>query len=200
MRFSILVTYLTFLKINYSNCDLFKNAANNKVYQQLESLSKQTTFINIIQKYKGILYKVITMYCKDEDDKKDLEQEILIQIWKSLDTYDDAYAMTTWLYRISMNVAISHYRKTFKHKGKLVSLDAGLLDFTPASEASERSYEQDVLQKLLNELNEFDKALMFLYLEDKDYEVIAQILGITKTNVATKINRIKQKWKQELNT
>ena len=70
MRFSILVTYLTFLKINYSNCDLFKNAANNKVYQQLESLSKQTTFINIIQKYKGILYKVITMYCKDEDDPR----------------------------------------------------------------------------------------------------------------------------------
>jgi len=161
-------------------------------------LSKKAIFIEIIEKYKGILYKVITMYCTEDDDKKDLEQEILIQIWKSLETYNDTYAMTTWLYRISMNVAISHYRKTFKTKGRTVRLDTGLLEFTPAPETSERSYEQDVLRKLLSALNEFDKALMFLYLEDKDYEVIADVLGITKTNVATKISRIKNRWKQEL--
>ena len=140
------------------------------------------------------------MYCADEDDKKDLEQEILIQIWKSLDSYNDTYAMTTWLYRISMNVAISHYRKTFKTKGKTVRLDTGLLEFTAAPETSERSYESDKLKQLLAGLNEFDKALMFLYLEDKDYEVIADVLGITKTNVATKISRIKNRWKQELSS
>ena len=140
------------------------------------------------------------MYCTDDDDKKDLEQEILIQIWKSLDTYNDTYAMTTWLYRISMNVAISHYRKTFKKKDNTIRLDTGLLEFTPAPDTSEGSYEQDLLQKLLAELNEFDKALMFLYLEDKDYEVIARILGISKTNVATKINRIKNRWKQQLSS
>ena len=140
------------------------------------------------------------MYCADEDDKKDLEQEILIQIWKSLDSYNDTYAMTTWLYRISMNVAISHYRKTFKTKGKTVRLDTGLLEFTAAPETSERSYESERLKQLLAGLNEFDKALMFLYLEDKDYEVIADVLGITKTNVATKISRIKNRWKQELSS
>ncbi|WP_296312851.1 RNA polymerase sigma factor [Winogradskyella sp. UBA3174] len=161
-------------------------------------MSKKATFIEIIQKYRGILYKVITMYCIEENDKKDLEQEILIQIWKSLETYNDKYAMTTWLYRISMNVAISHYRKTFKTKGRTVRLDTGLLEFTPVPETSERSYEQEVLRKLLLALNEFDKALMFLYLEDKDYEVIAEVLGISKTNVATKISRIKNRWKQEL--
>ena len=163
-------------------------------------MSKKATFINIIEKHKGILYKVITMYCADNEDKKDLEQEILIQIWKSLDTYNDTYAITTWLYRISMNVAISHYRKTYKTKGKTVRLDTGLLEFTAAPETSERSYEQELLRKLLAGLNEFDKALMFLYLEDKDYEVIADILGITKTNVATKISRIKNRWKQELSS
>ncbi|WP_179344893.1 RNA polymerase sigma factor [Winogradskyella ursingii] len=161
-------------------------------------MSKKAKFIEIIERYRGILYKVITIYCTDDDDKKDLEQEILIQIWKSLDKYNDTYAMTTWLYRISMNVAISHYRKTFKTKNRTVSLDAGLFKFTPAPETSERSYEQNVLHKLLSALNEFDKALMFLYLEDKDYEVIADVLGITKTNVATKISRIKNRWKQEL--
>jgi len=161
-------------------------------------LSKKAKFIEIVEKYRGILYKVITIYCIEDDDKKDLEQEILIQIWKSLDKYNDKFAMTTWLYRISMNVAISHYRKTFKTKGRTVSLDAGLLEFTSAPETSERSYEQDVLHKLLMALNEFDKALMFLYLEDKDYDVIADVLGITKTNVATKISRIKNRWKQEL--
>lgn len=163
-------------------------------------MSKKTTFIDIINKHKGILYKVITMYCSDNEDKKDLEQEILIQIWKSLDSYNDTYAITTWLYRISMNVAISHYRKTFKTKSKTVRLDTGLLEFTAAPETSERSYESNKLKDLLNDLNEFDKALMFLYLEDKDYEVIAHVLGISKTNVATKISRIKNRWKNELSS
>lgn len=163
-------------------------------------MNKQITFIDIIKKHRGILYKVITMYCTNDDDKKDLEQEILIQIWKSLSSYNDSYAITTWLYRISMNVAISHYRKTFKKKSNTVRLDTSLLEFTPAPETSEGSYEQERLRKLLAGLNEFDKALMFLYLEDKDYEVIADILGITKTNVATKISRIKNRWKQELSS
>jgi RNA polymerase sigma factor (sigma-70 family) len=163
-------------------------------------LNKQITFIDIVKRHRGILYKVITMYCTNDDDKKDLEQEILIQIWKSLSSYNDSYAITTWLYRISMNVAISHYRKTFKKKSNTVRLDTSLLEFTPAPETSEGSYEQERLRKLLAGLNEFDKALMFLYLEDKDYEVIADILGITKTNVATKISRIKNRWKEELSS
>ncbi|MDE0599379.1 MAG: sigma-70 family RNA polymerase sigma factor [Dokdonia donghaensis] len=163
-------------------------------------MNKQITFIDIVKRHRGILYKVITMYCTNDDDKKDLEQEILIQIWKSLSSYNDSYAITTWLYRISMNVAISHYRKTFKKKSNTVRLDTSLLEFTPAPETSEGSYEQERLRKLLAGLNEFDKALMFLYLEDKDYEVIADILGITKTNVATKISRIKNRWKEELSS
>jgi len=81
------------------------------------------------------------MYCADKDDKKDLEQEILIQIWKSLDKYDDTYAITTWLYRISMNVAISHYRKTFKTKSKTVRLDASLFELKSSPDSRERSYE-----------------------------------------------------------
>jgi len=140
------------------------------------------------------------MYCADQEDRKDLEQEILIQIWKSLDTYNETYALTTWLYRISMNVSISHYRKTFKKKSNTVRLDTILLDFNSAPETSERSYEQEVLQGLLTQLNEFDRALMFLYLEDKDHEVIADIMGISKTNVATKISRIKNRWKQQLSS
>ncbi|NER18097.1 sigma-70 family RNA polymerase sigma factor [Spongiivirga citrea] len=161
-------------------------------------LNKQKEFIDIVKKHKGILYKVITMYCADYNDRKDLEQDILIQIWKSLDTYDDNYALTTWLYRISMNVAISNHRKTFKKKSNTTRINGDLLEFTSNSDVNERSYQQDVLYRLLNELNKFDKALMFLYLEDKDYEVIADVLGITKTNVATKISRIKNKWKQQL--
>jgi RNA polymerase sigma-70 factor (ECF subfamily) len=77
-------------------------------------------------------------------------------------------------------------------------LDSSLLEYTKTNDESENSYQKEILHTLLSKLNEFDKALMFLYLEDKNYEVIADILGITKTNVSTKINRIKNKWKQEL--
>ena len=179
-------------------CDLDTISANNKVNLKKSILSKKEKFIEILKNHKGILYKVITIYCSDENDKKDLEQEILIQIWKSIDKYDDTYAITTWLYRISMNVAISHYRKVFKTKSKIVRLDSSLLEYTKTNDESENSYQKEILHTLLLKLNEFDKALMFLYLEDKNYEVIADILGITKTNVSTKINRIKNKWKQEL--
>ena len=82
------------------------------------------------------------MYCADENDRKDLEQEILIQIWKSLDKYDDTYAITTWLYRISMNVAISHYRKVFKTKSKIVRLDSNLLEYIKTDETNDNSYQK----------------------------------------------------------
>ena len=163
-------------------------------------MNKKEKFIDILKNHKGILYKVITIYCADENDKKDLEQEILIQIWKSIDKYEDTYAITTWLYRISMNVAISHYRKVFKINNKIVRLDSNLLEYTKSKDEREDNYQKEILHTLLSKLNEFDKALMFLYLEDKDYEVIADILGITKTNVSTKINRIKNRWKQELSS
>lgn len=163
-------------------------------------MDKEKTFIDIIKKHKGILYKVIRMYCANEDDHKDLEQEIFLQIWKSLDNYDDTYALSTWLYRISMNVAISHYRKTFKTKRNTIRLDTALLELTPAPDDTQESEASEQLKVLLAGLNEFDRALMFLYLEDKEHEIIAEILGISTSNVGTKINRIKNRWKKELSS
>ncbi len=147
-------------------------------------------FEAVIDSHKGIVYKVANAYCKDVEDRKDLVQEILVQLWRSFSRYDDRYQYSTWIYRIALNVAISFYRKESRRREMAHPLTAGLLNF-----ADDASFETDpnllVLQQFIMDLRELDKAIMLLYLEEKSYKEIAYIMGITETNVATKIGRIK---------
>jgi len=162
--------------------------------------NKKDVFIKTIDKHKKIIYKIVNSYCPNKEDRKDLEQEIIIQLWNSFDNYDDTYKYSTWMYRIALNVAISFYRKEKKWSSKNDFYNEESI-FRIEEENSEEKTEIDyhliLLQKFINNLNELNKALMLLYLEEKSYEEIAEILGITKTNVATKISRIKLKLKNE---
>ena len=162
--------------------------------------NKKDIFIKTIDEHKKIIYKIVNSYCPNKEDRKDLEQEIIIQLWNSFDKYDSNYKYTTWMYRIALNVAISFYRKEKKWSSKNDFYNEESI-FRIEEENSEEKTEIDyhliLLQKFINNLNELNKALMLLYLEEKSYEEIAEILGITKTNVATKISRIKLKLKNE---
>lgn len=154
-------------------------------------------FLSVIQSNKGIIYKIANMYCKNEEDRQDLFQEIIIQLWKSFDNYDDNFRHSTWIYRISLNVAISFYRKENSRRKIANPLTNGIINFTDdiSSEASETDLNN--LQQMIAQLKDLDKALMLLYLEEKSYKEIAQIIGISETNVATKINRIKNNFKEK---
>jgi RNA polymerase sigma-70 factor (ECF subfamily) len=156
---------------------------------------KLNRFQEIIKENKGILYKVITIYCKDTEDKKDLEQEILIQLWKALDKYNDTYKISTWMYRIAMNVAISFYRKTASTISN-ISIDSIFIEKEYAEQDHDDIDNVKILNQFIDQLNEFDKALILLYLEDFSYVEISEIIGITETNVGSKINRIKNKLKK----
>ena len=161
---------------------------------------KKDRFIQTIDEHKKIIYKIVNSYCPKREDRKDLEQEIIIQLWKSFDKYDDTYKYSTWMYRIALNVAISFYRKERKWSLKSDFHNEASI-FNLAEENSEDNAELNdqisLLQRFISNLNELNKALMLLYLDEKSHEEIAEILGITKTNVATKISRIKLKLKQE---
>ncbi len=161
---------------------------------QLSEKEKTMRFDDLIEQHKGILVKVAGTYCRDETDREDLFQEICIQIWRSMNRYNSEYKISTWLYRISINTAISFYRKHTKHKNNTVQLND---EITPAftDEFTEKDVQLGMLDKFINELNDFDKALMLLYLEEKSHSEIAEITGITKSNVGTKIGRIKEKLK-----
>jgi RNA polymerase sigma factor (sigma-70 family) len=149
----------------------------------------------IISKNKGIIYKVANSYCKDAEDRKDLVQEIIIQLWRSFKRFDHSSKLSTWMYRVALNVAISFYRKDSKRKMASSELTESLIAIIPENEPSETENQITQLQQFISELKDMDRALMILYLEDKSQKEMGEIMGITETNVSTKISRIKEKLK-----
>lgn len=157
-------------------------------------------FLQLIEQNKGIIYKVARSYGKNDEDREDLFQEIIIQLWGAFERYNDQYKLSTWMYRIALNVAISFYRKERKRTASSLPLTEGMSEIAEDNAQEELNANIHLLQQFINQLKELDKALMILYLESKSYKEIAEILGITETNVATKISRIKDQLKQKFST
>ncbi len=159
---------------------------------------RQGEFEALLQSHQGIAYKVANTYCWHPDDRADLVQEIIAQTWRAWPRYDSSRSFSTWMYRIALNVAISFVRKAVRLREVSVPLDETLHD-TPA--VSENGAMQDRLQRLQEFIGRqppLDRALLLLYLDDTSQREIAEILGITQTNVSTKINRLKQKIRAEI--
>jgi len=154
-------------------------------------------FLQLLAQYKKIIFKICNAYCKEVESRKDLAQEIVIQLWKSFSKYDPQFKMSTWVYRISLNVAISFYRRERKNANTSSIPDEGFDIADDKESKSETDTNIALLHQFINQLDELHKALMILYLDDNSYKDIAEVLGITETNVATKISRIKQKLKQQ---
>lgn len=163
----------------------------------MEKNNKSERFLHVIQSNKGIFYKVANSYCRNVEDRKDLVQEIIIQLWKSFDNYDDSFKRSTWIYRIALNVAISFYRKENTRKRISNPFTEGILNFADDDGFEDKETGLSMLQEMISQLKDLDKALMLLYLEEKNHKEISQIIGISETNVATKINRIKNSLKQK---
>ncbi len=157
-------------------------------------------FLKRIDEHKLIIYKICNSYCKNVRDRDDLTQEITYQLWKSYGHFNSSVKFSTWMYRVALNVAITFYRKTKTAEAiiKLSEPDTEIEDEKENKDELEKNI--NILQQFINELKELDKALMILYLEEKTYSEIAEIMGITETNVATRISRIKDKLKQKFST
>tara|TARA_R110002020_G_scaffold173061_2_gene363718 strand:+ start:1158 stop:1673 length:516 start_codon:yes stop_codon:yes gene_type:complete len=156
-------------------------------------MTKEQEFIGHISKNKGILYKVCNSYCKRKADREDLAQEIIFNLWKSFGTYRDEYKFSTWMYRIALNVAISYYRQVRKIQYKEMP-PAKIFIFEDNPEVKrDRDTKLGLLERFINDLSETDKPIILLYLDDRSHREIAEITGYTETNVATRINRIKER-------
>ena len=157
-------------------------------------------FLMQLETHKLIIYKICNSYCKNSSDRDDLAQEITYQLWKSFTHFDGTVKFSTWMYRVALNVAITFYRRT-KRSESVIELAAPINEPEDKKEDNtELEKNITTLQQFINELKELDKALMILYLEEKKYLEIAEILGITETNVATRISRIKDKLKLQFST
>ncbi len=146
-------------------------------------------FLAVIREYSRVIYKVCYMYTTPNATINDLYQEVVLNIWKAFPKFRKECKISTWIYRISLNTCISFLRKE-KNIPEIVTL-------TQEADRTEESDETQVMLKqlyrMINRLGELDKSIILLYLEEKSYEEISEITGLTLTNVATKINRIKDK-------
>lgn len=155
----------------------------------------EAVFLALISEHQGIIHKVCRLYRDIREDREDLFQEITFQLWKSHQTFKNESKISTWIYRIALNTAIASFRKK-KHAIEYSPVLPDLADEQPDEELAIR---QERLFNALKRLNDADKALITLYLEDLSYQQIAEITGISENNVGVKLNRIKIKIKNFLN-
>ncbi len=158
--------------------------------------ASQTAFLARIDRHRAILFKVANAYCRNQADREDLAQETIVQLWRSYGRFDERARFATWMYRIALNVAISFARSERRKRRGLVPAGTTILEDLPAPEEAENDARLDVVRELIDWLAPLDRAVMVLYLDDRPYAEIADILGISQTNVATKIGRIKERLKR----
>lgn len=162
------------------------------------SIPPDKKFLDLIEENKRIIFKICNSYCPNKQERNDLAQEMVYHLWKSYQGYNPALKFSTWMYRIALNVAISFYRKEKKSKPHIAITEHLVLFENTAEPETENNL--SLLLKFIHQLKEIDKSVMLLYLDDKSYREIAEITGISESNVATKINRIKDRLKSNFLT
>ena len=164
------------------------------------SPTSTSEFLARLENHKRILFKVAYLYCRDRDDRQDLVQEMLIQCWRSYERFDERVQFSTWMYRVAVNVAISHFRREGVRIRDTVPLEECGLDLA----AADALFDDDgdnmrALRQLINGLDELNRALILLFLEGFNSEEIAAVVGISASNVSTRINRLKTRLQNEFN-
>ena len=156
-------------------------------------------FLQIIKKNQGIIHKVCNIYCDDQEDRNDLFQEIVAQLWKSFPSFREESKFSTWMYRVALNTAITTFKKAKRRpdQNRLTFENFQVKDENYNTETEE---EIKNLHRAVAQLTGVEKSIVLLFLENKKYEEIAEITGITQNYVRVKMNRIKKKLKKFMET
>ncbi len=159
-------------------------------------MGRESEFVRVIKENEGVIFKITTIYTNNREDQQDLYQDIVYQLWKSFDSFRNESKFSTWMYRIALNTALTRIKKN-KRKGHSVTIDAVVLRQT---EYYDTEFEEriKILYRQIHQLNVLEKGLMLLLLEGKKYDEIAEISGLTPSNVGTRISRIKDKLKAQI--
>ena len=160
----------------------------------MESLKKE--FLEILSNYQGIIYKVSLVYFKSKTDREDNFQEIVYQLWKSYPKLQNKNSIGSWIYAVSINISISKIKKE-----KRIEYQENVPELPDKSDIIDEITKNESLQllvKAIYNLDEIDKSIMLLYLEERSYDEIAEIIGISKSNVGVRINRAKKELIQNL--
>ena len=158
----------------------------------------EESFVKQLKANQNIVHKICRLYTSDQDSHNDLFQEITIQLWKAFPKFRGESKFSTWAYRVALNTAITLYRKSTRSVA--TTSYEGQKHFISQEDYNFEEEEQiKLMYQAVQQLNDIEKALIFLYLEDKDYTDISETLGISEVNARVKMNRIKGKLKKILN-
>jgi RNA polymerase sigma-70 factor (ECF subfamily) len=158
----------------------------------------EQVFVKQLKENQNIIHKICRLYTSGEDAHKDLFQEVTIQLWKAFPKFRGEAKFSTWAYRVALNTAITLYRKSTRSIST-VEFESRKHFINQEDYNHEEEEQIKLMYEAVKQLNDIEKALVFLYLEDKNYTEIAETLGITEVNARVKINRIKGKLKKILN-
>lgn len=153
----------------------------------------ERTFLDQIEKHKGILYKVSKMYMDNQEDQNDLYQEIVLQLWKSYTRFQGQSQFSTWMYRVALNTAITYFKKAKQVVGRNEAFDEKMKSMQSSEVDMDIESQVHYLYRAIYLLNDVEKALIFLYLEGFSHQEIGSNLGISEGNARVKLNRTKSK-------
>ncbi len=154
-------------------------------------------FIACISEHERILFKVCKMYCRSRDDEQDLFQDILLQLWQSFPSFKRNSKVSTWMYRVALNTAITRLRSE-KKKPEQQTIDKDVLQI-PNTIRDPKEENFELMMRAIEKLTDVEKAIMVLYMEDHSYREMAEVMGMTESNIGFKINQIKTKLKTTVN-
>lgn len=163
------------------------------------STEQEKTFIEFFKPNQKLIHKICRIYTDNMDDHQDLFQEITIQLWKSFPGFKGDSKFSTWMYRVALNTAITLFRKPQKKDVQAVDIDISTLKMEYEDDEDD-DHKLQKMYKAIYELSDVEKALIMMYLEDKPYKEIGEILGITEGNARVKMNRAKNNLRTKINT
>ncbi|TAE10224.1 MAG: sigma-70 family RNA polymerase sigma factor [Bacteroidetes bacterium] len=161
--------------------------------------SLETSFLALVREHQRIIHKVCRMYADDADDRQDLFQEVVLQLWRAFPSFRGDAKITTWLYRVALNVAISDLRKK-KARPEPDKLNDQFINIKDDTVQAFQDENVQLLYKAIEHLSQVEKALVMLYLEEHSYDEIAEIMGITANNARVKMHRLQEKLRKIMAT
>ncbi|HBV13750.1 RNA polymerase sigma factor [Chryseobacterium carnipullorum] len=159
------------------------------------SSQTETAFLKLVNQHKGILYKASRIYADSLEDREDLQQEILIQLWKSYRNFKGKSEFSTWMYRVAINTAITYLKKEKQRTSNQTDVPGHFEvqneDYNPAKDK-----QLEVFYRAVQELKALEKAIIFYFMEGMSHKEIGENLGLSEVNARVKLNRTKEKIQQ----
>ena len=188
------------LKFFINSCSFDTDWATNNMNwepERMVDMDKKNRFLEQVEQNQDIVHKICALYAMTADERKDLSQDIICQLWKSYSSFRGGSKFTTWMYRVALNTALLNVRRN-RRRVRTESLKAHHGDIPAELTGREEYVKIGRLYEAISQLHEFDRAIILLYLEQCSYKDIADVTGISESNVSVRLVRIKKKLKELL--